>query len=64
MIIQTNDKKTVPLLIGALRASRVAQNNFGAIYAAVAVSVLPILVIFVLFSRYIVSGISAGGVKE
>lgn len=64
IILQTNDKKTLPLLIGALRAARVAQNNFGAIYAAVAVSVIPIIIIFVTFSRYIVSGISAGGVKE
>ena len=64
MILQTNDKKTIPLMIGALKGARVAQNNFGALYAAIAVSIIPIIVIFVVFSKFIISGISAGGVKE
>lgn len=64
LIIKTPAKRTLPLLIGSLLGSRVIQNNYGAMYAALAISVFPILCIFALFSRYIISGISAGGVKE
>lgn len=63
ILIQSVEKKTLPLLVAALRGARVIQQNYGAIYSAITVSVLPILVIFVLFSRYIISGISAGSVK-
>jgi multiple sugar transport system permease protein len=64
LILQTNNMKTIPLLIGSLKGARVAQNNYGALYAAIALSIIPILIIFVIFSRYIISGISSGGVKE
>jgi multiple sugar transport system permease protein len=38
--------------------------EFGAIYLGLAASVIPIILIYFLFSRYIVNGISMGAVKE
>ncbi len=63
ILIQSVEKKTLPVLVAALRGARVIQQNYGAIYAAIAVSVFPILIIFVGFSKYIISGISSGSVK-
>lgn len=63
LMILSPAKKTLPVMVGALRGARVIQQNLGAIYAAVAVSVIPILVVFVIFSKYIISGISSGSVK-
>lgn len=63
ILITSPEKKTLPLAVTSLRGSRVATINQGAIYAAIAISVLPVVLVFVLFSRYIISGISAGSVK-
>ena len=38
--------------------------DLGAQYAAVALSVIPIIVIYVCLSRFIVGGVALGGVKE
>ena len=40
------------------------KNNFGATYLAVAISVIPILIVFSFCSKYIIGSITAGGVKE
>lgn len=40
------------------------KQNLGASYLAVAIAVVPILVAFTFFSRYIISGITAGALKE
>lgn len=52
----------VSLLIATLRNTAYG-SNLGAIYLAIAISVLPILIAFVFLSRYIINGISAGAVK-
>ena len=36
----------------------------GAQYAAVALSIIPIVVIYLCLSRFIVAGVALGGVKE
>ena len=63
IILNKNDKFTLPVMMATLRASLDIQANQGAIYLAVALSVIPILVVFTVFSRYIISSISAGAVK-
>ena len=49
--------------MGALRGTPVAQ-NLGAMYMGIAVSVEPIMLAFLLFSRYIISSNLAEAVKE
>ena len=64
IILNKNDKFTLPVMMATLRASTNIQQNQGAIYLAVAISVIPILLVFAFFSKYIISSISAGAVKE
>lgn len=63
IILNKNDKFTLPVMMATLRASTDINANQGAIYLAVAVSVIPILIVFAVFSKYIISSISAGAVK-
>ena len=51
-------------MIASLNSSQDITRNQGAIYLAVAISVIPILIVFAFCSKYIISSISAGGVKE
>ena len=64
IILNKNEKFTLPVMMATLRASTDITANQGAIYLAVAISVIPILVVFAMFSKYIISSISAGAVKE
>ena len=51
-------------MMASLKASTDITANQGAIYLSVAISVIPILLVFAFFSKYIISSISAGAVKE
>jgi multiple sugar transport system permease protein len=63
ILISSIEKYTLPMLIGTLRGD-VYRTEYGAIYLGLAMSIVPIVVLYVIFSRYIVSGISMGAVKE
>lgn len=63
VLITTRDKYTLPMLVQTLRGD-VYRHEYGAIYLGLAASVVPIIIIYFVFSRYIVNGISMGAVKE
>ncbi len=63
ILITSRDKYTLPMLIQTLRGD-VYRHEYGAIYLGLAASVVPIIIMYFLFSRYIVNGISLGAVKE
>lgn len=56
-------KYTMPMMVQLLRTD-IYRTEYGGIYLGIAASVVPVLVVYALFSRYIISGIALGGVKE
>ena len=63
ILITSRDKYTLPMLVQTLRGD-VYRHEYGAIYLGLAASIIPIIIIYFLFSRYIINGISMGAVKE
>lgn len=64
ILLNTPKKMTLPVMISTLNAATDLQKNQGAIYLGVAISVVPIMIVFAFCSKYIISSISAGSVKE
>jgi multiple sugar transport system permease protein len=63
IIITSLDKYTLPMLVKTLQGD-VYRTEYGAIYLGIAMTIVPILVMYAVFSRYIVSGIAMGAMKE
>ncbi|MBN1429144.1 MAG: carbohydrate ABC transporter permease, partial [Anaerolineae bacterium] len=63
ILISSRDKYTLPMLVQTLRGD-VYRTEYGAIYLGLAIVIAPILIVYAIFARYIVSGIAMGAVKE
>lgn len=64
VVLLSPEKFTLPLLMGYLKGAVDITLNMGASYLAIATSILPIMLAFIFFSKYIISSVSAGAVKE
>lgn len=63
ILLFDTDKFTLPLIIRRL-SSDVLDPSPGALYLAIAISIIPVMTIFFFFAKRIVGGQTAGGVKE
>ncbi len=63
ILISSIEKYTLPMLVQTLRGD-VYRTEYGAIYLGLAITIVPIIIMYAFFSRYIVSGIAMGAVKE
>lgn len=64
LVIQTKDKMTVPILIATLRGADYMNFDMGKIYTMILVAIVPIIIVYLLLSKYIIAGVTLGGVKE
>jgi multiple sugar transport system permease protein len=63
VLISSTKKYTLPMLVQMLRGD-IYRTEYGGIYLGIAVSIVPILLFYGFMSRFIISGITMGGVKE
>ena len=64
LIISDNSKKTLPILIAALRSADFLKFDLGKVYMLILIAIVPIIIVYIMLSRYIVAGVAIGGVKE
>jgi len=63
VLLSSDEKSTLPMLVQNLRGN-IYRAEYGAIYLGIAVSLIPILIFYSFMSRFIISGITMGGIKE
>ncbi|MBR3307876.1 MAG: carbohydrate ABC transporter permease [Lachnospiraceae bacterium] len=63
LVISTDTKKTLPILIAQLRGADFLKFDMGVVYATIAFSIFPVIVVYLILSKYIVGGLAAGSVK-
>lgn len=63
ILITSRDKYTLPMLVRTLQGD-IYRTEYGAIYLGLAMTIIPIIIVYAIFSRFIVNGIAMGAVKE
>lgn len=54
---------TLPVLIAQLRSADFLKFDMGQVYVMIAFSIFPVIIVYILLSKFIVEGVSAGAVK-
>lgn len=63
LLSSKTEQKTLPMMISSIQASD-KTSDLGVVYTCIALSIVPIIIAYVLLSRYIIAGVALGGVKE
>ena len=64
MILLTNKENyTMPIMVSQLKGD-IYRTEYGAVYLALTMSVLPLLIVYFILSKYIIAGVALGSVKE
>ncbi|MFY9612758.1 MAG: carbohydrate ABC transporter permease [Tissierellaceae bacterium] len=64
LIIRSADKKTLPILIAQLRSADYLKFDMGQVYMLIFLAIIPIIIVYIILSKYIVRGVAVGSVKE
>jgi len=63
LVSRKTEQLTIPMMINALKSNdKVA--DYGVIYYAIAISILPLIIAYLCLSKFIIAGVALGGVKE
>lgn len=63
LILTEAEMKTLPLWIAYLRSADFAKFDMGQLYMMIALSILPVVVVYLFLSKFIVKGVTLGSVK-
>ncbi|HCR43327.1 MAG TPA: sugar ABC transporter permease [Ruminococcaceae bacterium] len=63
LLINDAHKKTLPILIAQLRNADFLRFDLGQVYMLINISIIPIIIIYLFLSKYIVRGVALGSVK-
>ena len=63
LILHKDKMKTLPIIIAQLRSADWLKFDMGQVYITIAFSIFPVIVVYLVLSKYIVGGVTLGGVK-
>ena len=63
MLLSKSEMKTLPMLVKELRGD-IYKTEYGSIYLGLTMTALPLIIVYFVFSKYIIAGVALGGVKE
>lgn len=64
LIIDTSTKKTMPIMIAQLRSADFLKFDMGQVYMFIFIAIIPVIIVYFCLSKFIIAGVSLGGVKE
>lgn len=64
LVITSKKKQTLPIMIASLRSADFLKFDMGKVYMLILIAIVPIILVYLFLSRYIIEGVALGGVKE
>jgi multiple sugar transport system permease protein len=63
ILLTRKENYTMPIMVSLLKGD-IYKTEYGAVYLALTLSVLPLFIVYFLLSKYIIAGVALGSVKE
>ena len=63
LLLDKAEMKTVPIMIAQLRSADYSKFDMGKVYMFILLAILPVLIVYLILSRFIIKGVTAGAVK-
>ena len=63
LLLDKAEMKTVPIMIAQLRSADYSKFDMGKVYMFILLAILPVLVVYIILSKSIIKGVTAGSVK-
>ena len=63
VLLTKKENYTMPIMVSLLKGD-IYRTEYGAVYLALTLSVLPLFIVYFLLSKYIIAGVALGSVKE
>lgn len=63
LLIDKKELKTLPIMIAQLRSADYSKFDMGKVYMFILLAILPVMVVYIILSKSIIKGVTAGSVK-
>ena len=63
LILDKAELKTVPIMVAQLRSADYSKFDMGKVYMFIMLAILPVIIVYIILSRAIIRGATAGAVK-
>jgi multiple sugar transport system permease protein len=63
LLLNSKENRTIPIIIAQLRSADYMKFNYGKVYMMICIAIVPLLIIYLLLSRFIIKGVTMGSVK-
>ena len=63
LLLDKAEMKTVPIMIAQLRSADYSKFDMGKVYMFILLAILPVLIVYIILSKSIIRGVTAGSVK-
>ena len=63
LILDKAELKTVPIMIAQLRSADYSKFDMGKVYMFILLAILPVMIVYIILSKSIIKGVTAGSVK-
>ena len=63
ILLTRSENYTMPIMVSLLKGD-IYKTEYGAVYLALTLSVLPLFIVYFLLSKYIIAGVALGSIKE
>ena len=63
LLLDKKEMKTVPIMIAQLRSADYSKFDMGKVYMFILLAILPVMIVYIILSKSIIKGVTAGSVK-